>query len=374
VAKRDYYDVLGVLKKASEEEVRKAFRKKAMEYHPDRNKNPDAEEKFKEVNEAYQVLIDSQKRAQYDRFGHTGVGTASGRAARDFDGFDVFGGFGDIFDSFFGDQGGRTQQRTAQPGSDLQAGLTLPFEDAVFGTEQEVEVNRVERCHVCQGSGSKPGTTPDTCSTCRGIGNVRRTQRSVFGQFTQVTSCPTCRGRGSVVTTPCETCHGVGHERRERKIMVKIPGGVDDGMRIRLRGEGDVGVAGGPAGDLYVYVSVKEHQFFRREGNDIIYDLPLNFAQAALGDAIEVPTLNGTETLKIPPGTQPGAEFRLKGKGVPHLRRSKRGDLVIPVNLQVPTSLDSHQRKILEDLSRTMDKPANGHPRKKGLFDKIKGS
>ena len=373
MAKRDYYDVLGVPRGASEEDVRKAFRKKAMEYHPDRNKNPDAEEKFKEVNEAYQVLIDSQKRSQYDRFGHAGVSAGSGGGfTRDFAGADVFGGFGDIFDSFFGDFMGRGQQRTAQRGGDIPYRMTIPFEEAVFGTEREVEVTRIERCHRCNGSGNEPGTSPATCSTCRGMGQVRRSQRSVFGQFSQVTACPTCKGKGSIITTPCNNCHTTGTERRNRKIAVRIPAGVEDGMQIRLTGEGDVGINGGPAGNLYINISVEEHQLFQREGDDLVYELPLNFVQAALGDEVEVPTLNGNATLKIPPGTQSGAVFRIKGKGAPQLNGHKRGDLIVPVHLQVPISVDPAQRKLLEELGRTMEKPSDPHAKEKGLLDKIK--
>ena len=372
MAKRDYYEVLGVSRGASEEDIRKAFRKKALDYHPDRNKNPDAEAKFKEVNEAYQILIDSQKRSQYDRFGHAGVGAGTGGFARDFEGFDIFGGFGDIFDSFFGDVTGRSQQRTAHRGGDIQRGVTVPFEEAVFGSEREVEVSRIERCYQCSGSGNEPGTSSKTCGTCRGIGQVRRSQRSVFGQFTQVTPCPTCRGKGSIVDTPCKNCQGGGTERRNRKIVVKIPAGVEDGMQIRLTGEGDIGTNGGPAGNLYIPVSVKEHSLFRREGDDLIYELPLNFIQAALGDELEIPTLNGREPLKIPAGTQPGEVFRLRGKGIPHLNGHRRGDLIVPVKLQVPTSLDSHQQKLLEELGKTMEKPSDSDSRDKGLFDKIK--
>ncbi len=370
MAKRDYYEVLGVSKGTSEEAIRKAFRKKAMEYHPDRNKNPDAEEKFKEVNEAYQVLIDSQKRAQYDRFGHAGVVAGSG--GRDFEGVDVFGGFGDIFDSFFGDVTGRGRHRGAQRGGDIQYGVSLPFEEAVFGVERQVEVARQERCHECVGSGSKAGTKPDTCSTCRGMGQVRRSQRSVFGQFSQVTRCPTCRGKGTVITTPCTICHGVGTERRNRKIAVKIPPGVEDGMQVRLSGEGEVGTNGGPPGNLYIHITVKEHELFGRDGDDLVYVLPINFVQAALGDELQVPTLNGNETLRIPPGTQPGSVFRIKGKGVPHLNAHRRGDLLIPIKLEVPTSLDSRQEKLLEELGSIMEKPSESGAKDKGLFDKIK--
>ena len=371
MAKRDYYEVLGVSKGVSEEAVRKAYRKKAMEYHPDRNKNPDAEDKFKEVNEAYHVLIDSQKRANYDRFGHAGVGVGSGGLGRDFDGADVFGGFGDIFDSFFGEFTGRGRQRTSQRGDDIQYGVTIPFEDAAFGTEREVEVARVEKCHRCSGSGSEPGTSPTTCQTCRGAGQVRRSQKSIFGQFTQVTACPTCRGVGSTISSPCNSCHGAGSERRNRKIAIKIPAGVEDGMQIRLTGEGDVGINGGPAGNLYIQLSVAAHKEFRREGQDLIYELPLNFVQAALGDEVEIPTLSGQETLKIPSGTQSGAVFRIKGKGVPQLNGHRIGDMVVPITLQVPTSLDARQRSLLEELGKTMETPSDGTG-DKGLFNKIK--
>ena len=371
MAKRDYYEVLGVSKSSSEEEVRKAFRQKALEFHPDRNKKPDAGEKFKEVNEAYQVLIDAQKRGQYDRFGHAEVASNSG-SARDFDGHDIFGGFGDIFDSFFGDLGGRGRNRAAQRGGDLQYRLSLPFEDAVFGTEQEVEISRIERCSRCQATGSEPGTSTSACTTCRGLGQVRRAQRSVFGQFSQVTSCPTCKGKGSLIDTPCNMCHGVGTERRNRKIMVKIPPGVDDGMQIRLTNEGDAGSNGGPTGNLYILVSVKDHKVFTREGTDLIFLLPLNVVQAALGDDVEVPTLNGIETLKIPPGTQPGAVFHIKGKGVPQLNSHRRGDLIVPVKVEVPVTLDAHQRQLLEELGKTIVKPDDAGSKDKGIFDKIK--
>ena len=373
MAKRDYYEALGVSKGASEEEVRKAFRKKAMEYHPDRNKNPDAEEWFKEVNEAYQVLIDPQKRARYDRIGHAGVTSGSGGgSSRDFEGFDIFGGFGDIFDSFFGDIGTRTQHRTSQRGSDIQYAVTIPFEKAVFGTERDVEVARIERCHECQGSGSKPGTSPATCDTCRGAGQVRRTQRSVFGQFSQVTSCPTCRGRGSIVDNPCNTCHGVGSERRTRKIVVKIPAGVEDGMQIRLTAEGDMGSNGGSPGNLYVHISVKPHTVFARDGNDLVFELPIDMVQAALGDTVEIPTLSAVETLNIPAGTQPGAVFRIKGKGVLQLNGHRRGDLVVPIKIQVPTSLDANQRRLLDELGKTLERSGGDSSRDKGWFDKIK--
>ena len=372
MAKRDLYDVLGVPKGASEEQIRKAFRKKALEFHPDRNKNPDAAEKFKEVNQAYQVLTDHQARTRYDRFGHDGVDVGNG-PGKDFEGFDIFGGFGDIFDSFFGDATGRTWQRTAQRGRDIQYSVTIPFEEAVFGTERQVDITRVERCHLCHGSGSEPGKSPITCETCKGMGQVRRSQRSVFGQFTQVTACPACQGKGSIITDPCANCRGAGLERRNRKISVKIPAGVESGMQIRLTSEGDSGVNGGPPGNLYIMLSVMDHSLFAREGNDLVYELPINFIQATLGDEVEVPTLEGrTENLKIPPGTQPDSVFRVKGKGVHHINGRRRGDLIIPIKMQIPTTLDANQRALLEELEKTMEKPTDSDADDKGLFDKIK--
>jgi len=357
MANRDYYDVLGVSKTDNDEEIRRAFRKRAMEYHPDRNKAPGAEDKFKEINEAYQVLSDSKKRAQYDSFGRAGVG-ANGGFDRPFDGFDVFGGFGDIFDSFFGDASGR-RSREAQRGRDLNQRVSLSFEESVFGAERQVDVTRLERCHRCSGAGNEPGTAVNNCATCRGSGQVRRTQRSIFGQFAQITACTSCRGTGKVIEKPCNICRGAGQERRERKISVTIPAGVEDSMQVRLTGEGDVGSGGGPAGNLYVHLSVKEHQLFHRDGNDLVYILPINVAEAALGVEKNVPTLDGNdEKLKVPQGTQPGAEFRIKGKGVPHLNLNRRGDLRILVDLKVPDKLNAEQRALLEQLALSMS--ANG--------------
>ncbi len=352
---QDYYSVLGVARNASDEDIRSAFRKKAMEYHPDRNKNADAEEKFKEINEAYQVLSDTKKRQQYDRFGKAGVGTGAQAGGSPFDGFDVFGGFGDIFDSFFGDASSRAA-RQPRRGGDLQQQVTLSFEESVFGASREVEINRLEVCHHCSGAGNEPGTSVDTCGDCRGAGQVRRSQRSVFGQFTQVVGCPSCRGRGSVISTPCINCRSAGRERRKRKIEVKIPGGVESGMQVRLSGEGDAGSDGGGSGNLYVHVDVREHSFFQRDGTDILYTLPVNLAEAALGVEKTIPTIDGyDEELKLPQGTQPGAEFRIRNRGVPHLRSNRRGDLRVQVDVRVPNSLNSHQRELLEELARSLN-------------------
>jgi len=378
MADRDYYDILGVGKGVGEEDIRRAFRKKAMEFHPDRNKSPDAEEKFKEINEAYQVLSDSGKRSRYDQFGKAGVGAGSG-AGQPFDGFDVFGGFGDIFDSFFGNGSGRRRQ--AQRGSDLQHRVILSFEESVFGAEREVELTRLEDCGTCSGAGNEPGTPLDTCSTCKGNGQVRRAQRSVFGQFTQVTTCSSCQGRGTIIKTACSNCRGGGKERKSRKIEVAIPAGVESGMQVRLTGEGDAGSEGGGTGNLYVYIDVQEHQYFDRDGSDLTYVLPVNIAEAALGAQKIIPTLDGKEEeLKLPRGTQPGTEFRIKGKGVPHLHDSRRGDLRVTVDVRVPGSLDDRQQELLQELAQSFAESngnlrnsgsSNGDEEDKGIFEKM---
>lgn len=353
MANRDYYEVLGISKTVNDEEIRKAFRKKAMEYHPDRNKSADAEERFKEINEAYQVLSDSKKRSQYDAYGHAAV-NGNGGFDRPFEGFDVFGGFGDIFDSFFGDVSGQ-RARQGQRGGDLEQRATLTFEEAVFGAEREVEVTRKERCDHCSGAGNEPGTAVNTCATCRGSGQVRRAQRSIFGQFAQITTCTTCRGSGKTIEKSCTECRGAGMQRRQRTIAVKIPAGVEDGMQVRLTGEGDAGSGRGPAGNLYVHLGVKKHQFFRREGNDLLYIMPLNLVEAALGVEKFIPILEGGEqVIDIPQGTQPGQEFRIKGKGVPHLNLNRRGDLRILVDIKVPDALNAQQRALLEELARSL--------------------
>ena len=384
MANRDYYEVLGVSRNNTEEDIRKAFRKKAMEYHPDRNKSPDAETKFKEINEAYQVLSDPNKRARYNQFGHAGVGS-NGGFDRPFEGFDVFGGFGDIFDSFFGDMSGRRTRETPR-GADLQVKVVLSLEESVFGAEREVEINRLERCQRCSGAGNEPGTPVDTCSTCRGAGQVRRAQRSIFGQFTQVSGCSTCQGKGKVVRTVCDVCRGGGLERRKRKIAVRIPAGVESGMQVRLSGEGDAGPDGGPIANLYVHVAVQDHDQFVRDGNDLLYRLPINVAEATLGIDKVIPTLERdgkTETIKIPQGTQPGTEFRLKGKGVPYLNSSHRGDLRVLVDLRVSKKLSREQRELLEAFAHSIDSnsgPDGQHSveeeynpeQDKGWFDRIK--
>jgi molecular chaperone DnaJ len=347
--KQDYYEVLGVSRNASDAEIKKAFRKLAFQYHPDRNREPEAEEKFKIINEAYQVLSDPEKRNRYDRYGRVDVEGG-------FSDFG-FGGLGDIFESFwegFGNIFGRTAQRVPQKGESLQSHLTLSFEEAVFGCSKEVEVPRIEFCPSCQGIGSKPGTNPETCPDCRGTGQVRKVQQSVFGRYTSVTTCSRCGGRGAVIREPCAQCHGNGRLKVKRKISVAIPAGVDDGYRLRMDGEGSAGIYGGPPGDLYVTISVKPHRLFHRDGNDILYELPINFAQAALGDEVRVPSLDGKVDLRIPPGTQNGKLFRCKGKGISSIDGRGRGDLLVKVVLTTPQHLDKNQRRLFEELAKVL--------------------
>jgi len=348
--KRDYYEVLGIPRNAGDEEIKRAFRKLAFQYHPDYNKAPEAEDKFKEINEAYQVLSDPEKRSSYDRYGR--VVTEGG-----FPDFG-FGGLGDIFESFFGAFGetpfGRTAQRAPQKGDSLLTHLTLSFEEAVFGCKKEVEVQRIEGCPLCHGTGSQPGTNPQTCPECRGTGQVRNERQSIFGRFTHVTTCSRCGGSGVIISNPCHQCHGKGKMKVKRKLAVDIPSGVEDGYRMLVEGEGNIGLYGGLPGDLYIDLSVKSHSLFRRDGFDILYDLPINFTQAALGDEIDVPSLNGKEALKIPSGTQTGKVFRLKGKGVPYPNNKRRGDQLIRVHIVTPQRLDGKQRRLLEELARTL--------------------
>lgn len=348
--KRDFYQVLGVPQAASDEEIRKAFRRLAFQYHPDRNQNPEAEDKFKEINEAYQVLSDPAKRSSYDRYGQV--------ATEDwgFPGFD-FGGLGDIFESFFGGFGATATQRTPQRGDGIQAELTISFEEAVFGCRKELEIKRIESCPLCHGIGSQPGTNPLICPECRGTGQVRRVKQSIFGRFAHVTACPRCQGSGSIVTHPCSQCRGRGRLKTKRELTVDIPAGVNDGYEISLEGEGNIGLYGGVPGDLYVRLSVKPHKIFARHGFDIFFELPINFAQAALGDEVEIPSLDGNRSLKIPPSTQNGAIFRLKGKGVPHLDGRGRGDQIIKVLVVTPQHLDAKQKRLFDELAQILPKP-----------------
>ena len=358
-SKRDYYEVLGLPQNASEEAIKRAFRKLALEYHPDRNKGDSAGDRFKEINEAYQVLGDPGKRATYDSFGHAGLGQ---NGARGFDGFEGFGGFGDIFDAFFGGPGARTRT-SARRGANLQYATTITFEQAVFGTQQDLQIRRTEVCGRCEGSKSEPGSTTSMCSECGGRGQVRRGHHSIFGQFMQVTTCGACRGEGKVITRPCSACRASGTEVRDRTLIVSIPEGIESGTQIRLSGEGEPGYNGAPPGDLYVSIRVKNHPLFQREGDAILYLQKINIAQAALGATIGVPTIEGQAEIVIPPGTQTGGVICLKGLGVPHLgSRSLRGDHLVTVVVETPKSLNDQQRLLLQKLAQSFGEGQLGKP------------
>ncbi len=365
MAKRDYYEVLGVERSAGPDEIKKAYRGLARKYHPDVNKDdPSAEEKFKEATEAYKVLSNQEARAKYDQFGHSAFEDAGAGGAGGFD-FGGFDDFGDIFDMFFGGMGGTQRRRTGPArGADLRYDLEVSFTEAAFGTEVDLEVPRYETCPHCHGNKAEPGTPIRTCPQCNGTGEIRAAQRTAFGQFVNVRPCPTCGGEGSTVETVCTECHGEGRVHRSRKIHVKIPAGIDDGYRIRVSGEGEAGTRGGPAGDLYVFVSVRPHEFFVRRGNDIHLEVPISFVQAALGDELEVPTLEGNVKLKIPEGTQTGTSFRLRGKGIPHVRGYGRGDQHVRVKVVTPKSLSPKQkdaiRKLGEALGQDVKEPEKG--------------
>jgi len=349
-SKRDYYEVLSIARNATDEEVKRAFRKLAFKYHPDRNRDDGAEERFKEVNEAYEVLSDPDKRAAYDRFGHGGT---EGIFGRGFEGFN-FGGFGDIFDAFFGGATTTTHQ-APQQGADLHYRFTITFEESAFGCEKEINILRTENCSLCQGIGCKPGSQPSRCPNCNGSGQVRRTQQSIFGRFTSTTTCPQCHGEGRIITEPCSQCRGTGREKHQRSISVKIPAGVDNGIQIRLMGEGEAGVRGGSSGNLYITLSVQPHQFFTRDGDTTLYELPINFAQAALGAEVEVPTLDGEVKLKIPTGCQTGRVLQLKNKGIPHLHRRGRGDHLVTLRVVTPDKLTKKQQQLFEELANSLD-------------------
>lgn len=366
--KRDYYEVLGVGKDASADDVKKAYRKLARQYHPDVNKEADAEAKFKEVKEAYDVLSDDQKRATYDRYGHVDPNQGMGGAG----GAD-FGGFGDIFDMFFGGGGRQRDPNAPQRGNDLQYTMTIEFKEAVFGKETEITIPRTENCDTCHGSGAKAGTSPKTCTTCHGTGQQEVVQNTPFGRIANRRVCQSCRGTGKIITDKCNTCHGEGRVKKQRRIKVNIPAGVDDGSQIRISGEGESGVRGGPNGDLYIVLRVKSHEFFDREGDDIYCEVPINFVQAALGDEIEIPTLNERVKLKIPAGTQTGTYFRLKGKGVPKLRGIGSGDQHVKVTVVTPTKLSDEQKELLRQFGGLNSSSSTSNDEHhETIFDKMK--
>ena len=345
--KRDYYEILGVSRNVSEDELKSAYRKLALKFHPDRNPNDkDAEGKFKEAAEAYEVLRDREKRSLYDQFGHAGL---EGSGFSGFGGFeDIFSSFGDIFEDFFG-FGTRSRSRSrAQRGADLRYDLTLNFMDAAFGTETEIDVAKLEGCKECSGSGCEPGHHPESCRQCGGSGQISRSQ----GFFTVRTTCPVCRGQGQMITRPCPKCQGRGQVQVSKRVSVKIPAGVDNGSRLRLSGEGEPGGFGGPPGDLYVFIHVQPHEFFERRDNDLFCQINISFVQAALGDKITVPTLDGSKTLDIPKGTQPGDVFYFRGEGIPSLRTRKRGDQLIQVMIKTPTNLSKKQEDLLREFAK----------------------
>jgi molecular chaperone DnaJ len=369
-AQRDFYDVLEVSRGATPDELKRAFRKKAMEFHPDRNKEPDAEAKFKEATRAYEVLSDADMRARYDRFGHAGVDGAGGAGPQGFEGFGNFDGFGDIFDAFFG--GTRTRRRRGPVrGGDLRVSLDLQFEEAVFGVERDLAYTRNERCDECRGVGAAEGTQPETCPECNGAGELRRSQQSIFGQFVNVVMCGRCEGEGRVITNPCPGCRGTGRVKRDRTISVKVPAGVEGGQQIRLSGEGEVGARGGEAGNLYVVLNVKPHPQFERVENHILLELPVNIAAATLGSNVTIPTLDGEMELEVPAGTQSGEDFVIRGKGVPNLRGNGRGDMVVRVTVVIPEDLTDEQRALMEKLAETMGTPTLPK-RSKGFFERIR--
>jgi molecular chaperone DnaJ len=364
----DYYTVLGIDRTATDADIKKAFRKLAQQWHPDVNTEPGAQERFKEINEAYQVLSDATRRQTYDMFGRAGLGGDGGA------GFDpnAFGSFSDIFDAFFGGAaagGSRRGHPTA--GSDLRYDLRITFEEAVRGTEKEIEFPVYGTCETCKGNGAKPGTEPVTCDNCGGRGEIRTTRRTMLGQMVNVSACPKCRGEGKIVTEQCETCHGEGRTERKRTLRVSIPAGIDEGHQIRLSNEGEVGVRGGPAGSLYVAVHVTPHPELRREGTELVYEADISIAQAALGTTISVPTVDGAEPVEVKAGTQPGTEIKLRGRGVPHLRRTgSKGDLHVFVNVVVPAKLSKRQRELLAEYAADAgESVAEPHG---GILDKVR--
>jgi len=380
MAKRDYYEMLGISPNASSEDIKKAYRRLAVKYHPDKNRDnsKEAEEKFKEVSEAYKILSDGEKRKIYDQYGHAGLQAdlgagGGGFTGSDFDPFTIFneffgqrsssGGGGGIFDNLFG---GRTGVREGQPGSDLRYNLEITFKEAAFGTEKEIQVPRYETCSNCRGSGVKSGSSPQTCPSCGGTGSIAVSQ----GFFSMSRTCTQCHGRGTIIKDPCKECRGSGRVRRTRRVKVKIPAGIDNGSHLRLAGQGEAGLRGGPTGDLYITIRVRPHPIFKREGDTVICEIPITFTRAALGGEIRVPTLNGRARLKVPPGTQTNKIFRLRKMGIPHLHSSGRGDQWVKVIIETPVNLSAEQKQLLkrfEEVGR-----GNGQPKARDFLNKVR--
>ncbi|MBD5162544.1 MAG: molecular chaperone DnaJ [Oscillibacter sp.] len=375
--KRDYYEVLGVQKGASESDIKKAFRKLAKENHPDLHPGDQAAEaRFKEVNEAYEILSDSDKRSRYDQFGFAGVdpnyAAQNGGYGGGFDGGFDFGDLGDIFGSFFGGGfGGGTRSRTGpQRGESLRTGLTITFEEAAFGCEKEVSLERVEQCESCKGTGAAPGTSPETCANCGGSGTVQQRRQTPMGVFATTGPCPRCGGKGKIISTPCKNCGGSGQIRKRKTVKVSIPAGIDNGQIISLRGQGNAGKNGGPAGDLQIVISVQPHSLFRRDGADVFCDAPITFTQAVLGGEMEIPTIDGKVSYTLPEGTQTGSTFRLKGKGIPNVNGRGRGDQFVTVHIETPRSLNREQKEALRKFSETLKE--HNYKERKSFFDKFK--
>ncbi|MFJ7637263.1 molecular chaperone DnaJ [Peribacillus sp. NPDC097206] len=367
MSKRDYYEVLGLSKSASKDEIKKAYRKLSKQYHPDINKADDAADKFKEIKEAYEVLSDEQKKAHYDQFGHTDPNQGFG-GGQDFGGF---GGFEDIFSSFFGGGGRRRDPNAPRQGADLQYTMTLSFEEAAFGKDTEIEIPREENCDTCKGSGAKPGTKVENCSHCHGTGQLNVEQNTAFGRIVNRRACHHCQGTGKIIPNKCSTCKGEGKVQKRKKIQIKVPAGIDDGQQLRVSGQGEPGINGGPSGDLYVVFHVRTHEFFERDGDDIYCEMPITFAQSALGDEIEVPTLHGKVKLKIPAGTQTGTRFRLKGKGVSNVRGYGQGDQHVIVLVVTPKKLTEKQKELLREFSEISGQSGIDE-QEDGFFSKVK--
>ena len=372
MAKKDFYEVLGLQKGATEDEIKKAFRKLAVKYHPDKNQGDKvSEEKFKEINEAYQVLTDPQKKAQYDQYGTTDMNGGFEGNAGGFD-FNNMGGFGDIFDTFFGGGGFSNGRRRGGPekGSDLEASINLTFEEAIFGVEKEISINRNETCSNCNGSGSKPGTSPKTCDKCGGTGQIKVERNTPLGSFVSMNTCDKCGGKGKIISEPCTVCRGNGKQRKQRKIKINIPAGVDTGNVMPLRGQGENGSNGGPSGDLYINIRVSNHSKFKRKGNDIYLDEHVSFSRAAFGTELKVPTVDGDVKYNLPEGTQPGAVFRLKGKGVPRVNGHGRGDQYVTIIVEVPKTLNEKQKNALRAFMEASGESLDDN--KKSFVNKIK--